>query len=151
MEDVWLPVTLLKVKARMTDNDQAPMQSIMDWDQKKILTEDVHTLHQPTYFSQLICQLQNIGPARPMQHAKSAVCAHLCPRLDPEVVALSRCERLASIAVWCALSPYTLTSTQTTQTHEGCLLYVLGLHSEGLKPASTECQPKLKVTDLTSL
>ena len=34
-----------------------------------------------------------------------ALGAHLRPGLDPQVIALSKCERFASITVWCTLSP----------------------------------------------
>lgn len=45
MEDVWPPVARLKIKARVTHNDETPMQGIMDGDQKEVLAEDIYALH----------------------------------------------------------------------------------------------------------
>jgi len=45
MQDVWPPVARLKIKPRVTHNDETPMQGIMNGDQKEILAEDVHPLH----------------------------------------------------------------------------------------------------------
>jgi hypothetical protein len=38
-------VARLKIKPRVTHNDETPMQGIMNGDQKEILAEDVHPLH----------------------------------------------------------------------------------------------------------
>jgi len=45
MEDVWPPVARLKIKPRVTHNDETPMQGIMDGDQKEVLAEDIYALH----------------------------------------------------------------------------------------------------------
>lgn len=44
MQDVWPPLIRLKVKARVADNDQTPVQCIMYGNQEEVLAEDVYTL-----------------------------------------------------------------------------------------------------------
>lgn len=48
MQDVRLPVSFLKVGPREAHNYQGPMQPTVDWNQEKVLAEDIHQLHTET-------------------------------------------------------------------------------------------------------
>lgn len=121
MQDVWPPVARLEVKARVTNNDETPMQGIMDGDQKEVLAEDIYPLHingktkvvmimTLRMFVQIVKQLQCVraewvGYQHPEpDRAKEA---YFGPRLDSQVVPLCRCQSFDSIIVWRAFAPCT--------------------------------------------
>ena len=55
VKNVRLPVTGLKVQARMAHNDKAPMQSIVYGNQEEVLAEDVHALRYQTLLITYAC------------------------------------------------------------------------------------------------
>ena len=125
MQNVWPPVARLKIKPRMTHNDETPVQGIMDWDQKEVLAEDIYSLHINAkskhvmimtlrslvhWLSSIISttvSVQNGMAINTQKETNRAKEAYFGPSLDSQVVPLSRCQSFDSITVWRAFTPCT--------------------------------------------
>ncbi len=118
MQDVWPPVARLEIKARVTHNDETPMQGIMDGNQKEVLAEDIYPLHinasddhDAETSCALVVQQHQLCPCRMRRPSafrnNKGEEAYFGPRLNTQMIPLSSCQSFDGITVWRAFAPCT--------------------------------------------